>query len=361
MDYAVIMAGGTGKRLWPLSRQDRPKQVLKLLEGQTLLRKCYQRLAPVFDNRNIIILTNAGYVDLIREDLPELPPGNVIAEPAVRDTAAAIGLAAAVLAKYDPHAVMVVLSADHVIEPAETLQQAIKDAITFINKNPQALITFGIKPAFPSTQLGYLQLAEPQSFDQCENRIYTVSNFREKPDSQTAQQYLRTDKYCWNSGIFVWKARNILDNLFNYLPGSKEPLTKIQAAWETPQQNQLLNEWFPKIPKISIDFAVMEKAKHVHAIKLNCRWLDIGSFVALADLIAADKNNNVIVGSSEMLDSTGNVIVTEDQGHLIACISLQNMIVAHSSDATLVCPVDQTEKLKQLLEQIKQNSGEKFL
>ena len=186
MDYAVIMAGGTGKRLWPLSRKKRPKQVLKLFDGQTLLRHCFQRLSPVFDTDRIIILTNAAYADLVVDNLPELPADNIITEPAVRDTAGAIGLAATVLAKNDPDATMAIVTADQLIEPAEPLQQALKDALVFVNNNPEAMITFGIKPTFPNTNLGYINCTEPREYPGCENKIYSVADFKEKPDEKTS-------------------------------------------------------------------------------------------------------------------------------------------------------------------------------
>jgi len=362
MDYAVVMAGGTGKRLWPLSRQTRPKQVLKLFDGETLLRRCFERLAAIFDDRNIIILTNAGYADIVRENLPELPFNNVIAEPAVRDTAGAIGLAATILTKYDPDATMAVVTADQLIKPAEIFHQALTDAIAFVNRNPDALLTFGIHPTFPSTQLGYIKLTSPQKCAFCQNEIFTVEAFKEKPDEKTAEQYLETGRYCWNSGMFVWKARTILDSLFRFLPDSQQPLQKIHTGWDSPTQQQTLKEWFLKMPKISIDYAVMEKADHVKAIKLDCHWLDMGSFAVLADVISADKDNNVVVaGFSELMDCRDNIVITEDGDHLIACIGLENMVVAHSSDATLVCPLDKAQHLKQLLERIKQRTGKKFL
>ena len=362
MDYAVIMAGGTGKRLWPLSRKKRPKQVLKLLDGQTLLRRCFERLSPIFDTRNIIILTNAGYADLVRENLPELPFNNVIAEPAVRDTAGTIGLAAAVLAKYDPKATIAVVTADQVIEPAEAVQQAFEDVMAFVNNNPADMITFGIQPTFPSTQLGYIKCTDAQECPNCKNEIYSVEAFKEKPDEKTAEQYLDTGKYLWNSGMFVWKAKTILENLAEFLPEADEPLRRIQADWDSANQQKTLQEWFVKLPKISIDYAVMEKAEQVYAIKLDCRWLDIGSFAALADIISSDKDNNIVVaGSSEMLDCKSSIFITEDERHLIAAIGLQDMVVVHSPDATFICHIDQTHRLKELLELIKQNTGEKFL
>lgn len=362
MDYAVIMAGGTGKRLWPLSREKRPKQVLQLLDGQTLLRRCFERLRPVFDIRNIIVLTNAGYADVVRENLSELPYDNVIAEPAVRDTAGAIGLVSTILAKYDPDATMAVVTADQIIEPVEVLQQALKDALTFVRGNPDRMITFGIPPTFPSTLLGYIKCAEARAYPGCKNQIFSVEAFKEKPDEETAKEYIDTGRYFWNSGMFIWKARTILENLAKCLPESVEPLTEIRAAWDGPMQQQVLQEWFVKLPKISIDFAVMEKARGVHAVKLDCRWLDMGCFAALADVISSDVNKNIVVaGRSELLDCKSSIIVTEDKGHLIACIGLENVVVAHSPDATLVCPVNQAHRLKELVELIEQHGGEKFL
>ena len=362
MDYAVIMAGGTGKRLWPLSRQKRPKQVLELLNGQTLLQCCFERLAPVFDTRNIIVLTNAHYADIVRENLPELPLSNVIGEPAVRDTAGAIGLAATILTRFDPEAQMAVVTADQVIEPAEVLQQAFKDALVFVSSNPDSLVTFGIQPAFASTQLGYIECAAAKTYPGCINAIHTVKAFVEKPDKKTAEEYLESGRYFWNSGMFVWKAKTILAKLEEFLPDATEALGKIGADWDSPNQERTLEDWFVKLPKISIDFAVMEKAQSVYAIKLDCRWLDMGSFAALADVISSDEDNNIVVaGTSELLDCKDSIMVTEDKGHLIAGIGLKNMVVAHSPDATLICPIDQTDRLKALLELIKQHGGERFL
>ena len=362
MDYAVIMAGGSGKRLWPLSRRKRPKQVLKLLNGQTLLRLCIERLLPIFDARNIIILTNTGYADVVRENLPEVPFNNVIAEPVVRDTAGAIGLGATILTKYDGDATMAVVTADQLIEPAEALQQALKDALAFVNNNPDSTITFGIQPVFPATQFGYIKCGGVRKCPYCENKIYSVEAFKEKPVEETAKKYLDSGQYLWNSGMFVWKAKTVLDNLERLLPETAEPFQGIRAAWDSPNQQYALQEWFPKLPKISIDYAVMEKTDRVYVIKLNCKWLDMGSFAALADFISSDKNNNFVVAAqSELLDCKDSIVITEDEGHLIAGIGLKNIIIAHSSDATLVCPFDQTAKLKYLLELIEKHTGEKFL
>jgi mannose-1-phosphate guanylyltransferase len=362
MNFAVIMAGGSGKRLWPLSREKRPKQVLKLLDGQTLLRKCFDRLQGVFDFRNILVLTNANYVDLVRENLYELPKENVIAEPAVRDTAGAIGLAAAILHKYDAKATMTVVTADQILEPAEAFQQAMQTAIAFVDQHPEALVTFGIRPTFPSSQLGYIKFSTKPVDAAANSPVHRIEAFKEKPQEETAQKYLESGSYYWNSGMFVWRCETILKMLKQHLPACIEPLETIKAGWGKAEQQQTLQEWFPKLPKISIDFAVMEKAESVYGVKLDCRWLDMGSFAALVDILESDPDNNVIITDcSEVLDCRNNIIVTEEKGHLLALIGTENMIVAHSKDATLVCPIDQSHRIKELLDRIKVHHAGKFV
>jgi mannose-1-phosphate guanylyltransferase len=362
MKYAVIMAGGTGRRLWPLSRETRPKQVLKLIEGQTLLRRCFDRVTDLFDLRNIIVVTNAGYANIVRENLAELPYNNVIAEPVVRDTAGAIGLAASILAKNDPEAIMAVVTADQLIKPVKPFQQALSDAMMFVEQRPDAMVTFGIDPQFPSTQFGYIKMGPAEESTKCQNKIFRVEKFVEKPDEKTARKYIQEGLYCWNSGMFVWKARTILKRLHADLPEVKVPLERITAAWDTPRQETVLEEEFLKLPRISIDFAVMEKAKDVHAIRLKCDWLDMGSFAALADVIEADRDGNVIVADhSEVMDCKQSIIITEDGDHLIAVMGLDDIVVAHTPDATLVCHKSQTNRLKDMLDQLKAHGRSKFL
>jgi mannose-1-phosphate guanylyltransferase len=234
--------------------------------------------------------------------------------------------------------------------------------LSFVKENPDCMVTFGIRPTYPSTQLGYIKCASAGKYHNAENTICPVEAFREKPGERTAKEYLNDSRYLWNSGMFVWKAKTILADLKKFLPETTEPLGNIQRGWDTPNQKQILEEWFLKLPKISIDYAVMEKADKIYAIKMDCRWLDMGSFAALADIITSDEDNNIVVaGASELLDCKNSIIVTEDHGHLIAAIGLEDMVVAHSPDATLVCHIDQTQKLKDLLELIKRHAGDKFL
>jgi mannose-1-phosphate guanylyltransferase len=338
-----------------------PQAGAEILDGGRAGR-CFERIGSLFDPRNILVLTNADYVDVVREDLPGLPSGNVIAEPEVRDTAGAIGLAAAVLCKSDPAATMAVVTADQLLEPATVLQEALRDAFTFVAAHPEALVTFGIAPTFPSTQFGYIKCGDPCVCEACKNVVYSVAAFKEKPDLSTARDYVTDGRYYWNSGMFVWKAGTILKNLTDFVPETAEPLRRIAAAWDTPVQQAVLSEQFRRLPKISIDYAVMERAAQVCAIRLDCRWLDLGSFAALADIIESDPNGNVVVaGASELLDCSGSIVVTEDKGHLIAAIGLDGIVVAHTPDATLVCRADLTDRLKELLGLLEQRGRNEFL
>lgn len=360
MNYIVIIAGGSGKRLWPLSRQKKPKQVLKLMDGQTLLRRCFDRVQGLADKKNILVLTNADYIDLVQDNLPELDRANVIAEPAMRDTASAIGLAAAVLDQRDDDAVMAVVTADQLIEPAEVFQKTFRAAMDFVKNRPEALVTFGIKPSFPATQFGYIKFGTKTAQGACP--VFAVESYKEKPDLPAAQRYIQDGGYYWNAGLFVWKARTLLKNLYQFIPEDAEPLDKIRAAWPTPQRQEVLKAYFPKLKKISIDYAVMEKAADVYGIELACRWQDIGSFHALKEILKPDAcGNTVVAGCRQFLDSRGNMVITEDSGHLLALIGVENMIVAHTRDATLICPIDQADRLKELLDRMQIEGQESFL
>lgn len=360
MDYAVIMAGGSGTRLWPLSRQKRPKQVIDIFGGQTLIRKSFERLLPVFPAERIFIQTNANHVDIVRRILPEVPVENIIGEPYMRNTAGAVGLAASFIAARDADASMTIVTADHIIEPVAIFAQTIRNAVSFVNAKPDHLVTFGIKPTFASTQYGYLCLGKADANDGFDS--YKVESFREKPDLTTAQEYLEKGNYSWNSGMFVWKARTILNNLYQYLPDCKEPLEKIQKQIGTKQQNETIEKIFVEVPKISIDYAVMEKSPAVYAIKLDCKWFDMGSYEALTDVMAGNEQNNIISGTEpELIDSTKNIIINQQDGHIIAGIGLEDMIIAHTDDVTFICPREKIDQIKQMLEQVQENKGEKYI
>ena len=360
MRYAVIMAGGSGQRLWPLSRKNRPKQIIDTFDGKSLLRLCVDRISGIFDANHILVVTNQEYADVVRQHLPELPAENILGEPVGRDTAGAIGLAAAVLKQKDPDSVMAVFSADQIIEPVTPLHEAVKKAFRFLEAHPRALFTFGIRAAFAHTGFGYLKRGEKVKMT---DDIYPVEAFREKPNKSTASKYIRSGKYCWNSGMFVWRVDTILNQLEQFLPENARLLERIGSAWGTDKAMQVLNEQFAGLRKISIDFGVMERAADVYMCELDCHWVDVGSYQSLAETIGkADQDNNVTMAETQCLwiDSGNNVAISNKKDHLIVAIHVEDMIVVHTEDATLICQRDETDHLKTLLQQMEAKGLERF-
>ncbi len=356
MRYAVIMAGGAGRRLWPLSRNNRPKQLLPLLGGKNLLQISVERLAGIFDNENIFIITNAEYADLVVKALPQLPPENIIGEPEGRDTASAVALAAEVLAGKDENATMSVYTADHVITPQNLFVDAVGAACEVAEKNPDALVTFGIKPTFPHTGLGYIHCGQ-----QAGDLAFEVLGFKEKPDHPTARQYVESGEYFWNSGMFVWTLGAIRSCMEKFVPETKKKLEPIsQAVREGKDYKGILAEVYPTLEKISIDYAVMEKAEKVMMVELKCQWLDVGYWPALENVTKLDEADNAIVAENAVvLDGNRNVIVSSDD-HLLAVVGMDDCIVVHSDDATLVCNKADSQRLKELVAELQNKYGEKY-
>jgi mannose-1-phosphate guanylyltransferase len=362
MNYAVIMAGGSGQRLWPLSRKNRPKQILELFGKHSLLQLCVQRARGIFPEDHIIIVTNAEYADAVHKHLPDIPKDNVFGEPVGRDTSNAIGLAATVLHRKNPDTVMAVFSADQIIEPVAPLHHAVRLAIQFLKDHPQALFTFGIKPTFAHTGFGYLKRGA--RVKGTPEGVYPVEAFKEKPNKSTARKYFRSRDYCWNSGMFVWRADTILDHLKRFLPANAERLERIGQAWAGPHRRKVLESEFEHLEKISIDYGVMERAQQVYMCELNCHWVDIGSYQALAESIGkkdVDDNISLEKTACEWIDSANNIAITDDAKHLITAIHVEDLIIVHTGDATLICHREETEQLKKLLERMKQNAHERFI
>jgi mannose-1-phosphate guanylyltransferase len=357
MSYAVILAGGAGTRLWPLSRVKRPKQLIPLLAGKSLLELAVERLAGLFEFKDIWVITNDEYAEQVADTLKMLPRGNIIGEPVGRDTANAIGLAAEMLALRDPSATMAVFTADHVIRPIESFQRTVRTAMAAIDANPEALATFGIRPNWPHTGLGYVHCGR-----RIEGDLFQVSAFKEKPDHHTARRYVESGEYFWNSGMFVWKVAAIRGALKEFLPQSQAKLEAVaQAAAGGGDLRALLKEAYPSLPRISIDFAVMEKAKQVLMVELKCEWLDVGSWPALEHVTELDESGNIIIAkNSFLLDCLRNIVVSED-GHLLALVGVDDLIVVHSTEATLVCNKSEAQRLKELTGLIEKKFGDKFV
>ena len=356
MRYAVIMAGGAGRRLWPLSRMNRPKQLLPLLEGHSLLQIAIERLDGMFATENILVITNAEYADMVAEAVPGLPPENIIPEPDMRDTANAIALGVELLAARDASATMAMFTADHVIRPQEKFVETIGLACEVAEQNPDALVTFGIRPTWPHTGLGYIHCGEILRPD-----VYQVRGFKEKPDHPTARQYIETGQYFWNSGMFVWTLGAIRKALEQHLPDTMAKLAPIrQAAADGKDTIADLKRIYPTLHPISIDYAVMENADNVIMVELKCEWLDVGHWPALSDVCEQDAAGNVLIASDAVVkDSNRNVIVCDDD-HLLAVVGMDDCIIIHSKDATLVCNKSDSQRLKKLLQEIESRYGAKF-
>jgi mannose-1-phosphate guanylyltransferase len=364
MRYGVIMAGGAGTRLWPLSRGRVPKQLLQVIRGKSLLQYSYERLRGILPPEQIYVCTGEVHRSAVEENLPELPKQNLLGEPIGRDTANAVGFPAAILHKRDKDAVFAIVTADHVIEPVDVFQQAIITGFEVAEKQPNAIVTFGIVPTHGHTGLGYVHRADPlPGF----KGVYKVQSFKEKPDKPTADRYVESGRYYWNSGMFVWRADTVLNELGQHLPESRRGLDQIAAAWDTPQQNAVLNDLYPKLPKISIDYAVMEPASQgkgkaqVMVVEMQVQWLDVGSWPALAETIELDRHDNAVsAGAVAMIDSENNIIVSSDPQHLVSLIGVTDMIVIHTPDATMICPKEEAQRVKELVGKVKEQYGNRY-
>ncbi len=368
MLHALIMAGGAGTRFWPVSRRQRPKQLLQLAGDASLLQQTVTRLEGLVPADQVLVMTNEALVAPVRQQLPQVPGDSIIGEPAKRDTAPCVALAAAILVERDPEAVMVVTPADHVIRPVEVFQQAIAYAVKLVERDPARLVTFGIKPTYPAESFGYIErgeLLEGESLEQgtsgsAEPQAYRVRQFREKPDHATATEYLASGSFYWNAGIFVWKAQTILAALGRFEPEMVEHVSTIAKHWHGDRRDEQFRESFSAISGKSIDYAVMEHYDNVVVVEAPFEWDDLGSWKALARLEGSDAQGNSIVGR-HLGESTRNCIIHSDGRHLIATYNVDNLIIVHTDDATLVACRDSEESVRALVAALKERGWDDYL
>ena len=345
--YALILAGGSGERFWPLSRRARPKQLLQLVSEKTLLEETLTRLEGLVPPERILILTNTEQEAAVRALLPDFPPANIVAEPAKRDTAAAVALGVGWVAARDHVATMVVLPADHVIKDRAAFQKTLQ-AAAFAAEETGALVTIGIKPTWACPGFGYIEQGAPvhlRSSLHADADVRHVSRFREKPNAELAETFVRSGNFRWNAGMFVWAVPTVLSEFNRHTPDFANFISQVSV----PNRFQpALLERFSKLPKISFDYAIMEKADRVLVVEAEFDWDDVGSWQAVAGYFARDDAENAAKGDVIALESTNNIVCADD-GTKIALLGVHNLIVVRTADALLVCHRHQAERIKTLI------------
>jgi mannose-1-phosphate guanylyltransferase len=354
--YAVIMAGGSGTRFWPLSREARPKQFLSIGGGGTLIAQTFERLLGVADPSRILVVAGRAHRDAILSALPGLRTENLICEPCARNTAPAIGLAAVHIHARDPEAVMAVLPADHHIGDTAAFHTVLGAAFSAASSG--SIITLGITPSRPETGYGYIckgaSLGEVGG-----SEIFGVEAFVEKPDRNRALDYVMSGRYLWNSGMFIFRTDGILAEFQRHLPDVYAQLKTIGGAIGTPGLDGVLETAFKAMPSISIDYGIMEKVGGIRLIPATIAWSDVGSWASLPEVSAVDENGNVVSGDTVVVESSGCVI--ENGAQLVAAVGLRDTAVIATRDAVLVCPLDRTQDVKKVVDQLKAKGRRELL
>lgn len=355
--YAVIMAGGGGTRLWPLSRRPHPKQMLTLIGTRSMFQLAVDRLLPLLPPERILVVTAADQMAALAAQVPDLPAENFIVEPLGRGTAPCIGLAALHLQQRDPLAVMAVVTADHYIRHVETFRGVLQAAQSVAEQG--YLVTLGIEPTYPATGYGYIRrgalLAELGAFT-----AYHVAQFTEKPSAEVALQFLAAGDYTWNSGMFIWRAARILEEIARWMPALAETLQVLGAALSTPRYAPLLEQLWPQVAKEMIDYGIMEKAERVAVFPVDLGWSDVGAWPAVMALHAPDAQGNVLLGDVMAVDTTDSMIFS-GADRLVATIGLRDVIVVDSADVTLITTRVQAERVREIVEALERGGREALL
>ena len=350
MTSIVIMAGGKGERFWPKSRTNLPKQFLSLTDdGKSMIQHTDERVKNLVDIENVYVVTNEMYKNLVLEHIPDIPKENIIIEPVAKNTAPCIGLAAVHIAKKDINSKMIILPSDHLIKFNEIFIDTLKIALDVVEKDDN-LATIGITPNYPETGYGYINFTKGQNFKDSTN-IYEVLRFVEKPTLEKAKEYLTSGQYLWNSGIFVWKVSTILKNFKEYLPEIYEGLQKIGESINTEEYEEVLRKEFPNLPSESIDYGIMEQAKNIYVIPGNFGWADVGSWLSLERINKTNQDGNVISGNVISIKTKNSIIQGNEK--LIATIGLEDIVIVDTEDVTLICHKDNTQEVKEVINNLK--------
>jgi mannose-1-phosphate guanylyltransferase len=349
--YAVIMAGGRGERFWPMSRAARPKQFIDLFGGKALLQLAVERLEGLVPPERILIVTSRDLVTASREAAPSLPSGNVVGEPCARDTAAACALGTALVAARQggDSATLAILTADQLMEDLAVFRQTLRDAFALAAKEPM-IVTIGITPTSPATGFGYIEADERLAFDG-PTLFHKVRRFVEKPNAETAAAYVAGGKHFWNAGMFVWSVPTFRDALRRSRPALADAMDRVAPSIGTDDFDAALERTYASLDRISIDYAVMEHADNIAMARGTFGWDDVGSWTAIANHFPEDADGNVAVGTCELQDARGNIVLS-DPRHLVAVYGANDLVVVHTPDATLVCPRDKVQNLKELVRRV---------
>lgn len=352
--YCVIMAGGIGSRFWPKSRQSMPKQFLDILgTGKSFIRHTFERFEKIVPAENFLVVTNRKYKDLVLEHLPELAPEQVLCEPVGRNTAPCIAYAAYSLLKRDPEAEMIVTPSDHLILDEDDFRAVISECLEFATQN-DALMTVGIKPTRPDTGYGYIQVSDAQP-------ISKVKCFTEKPDLQLAQTFLQCGEFYWNSGIFVWKARTIVEAFEKYLPDHHLLFSGLMNALGTDAEQNIVEMVFAECRAISIDYGIMEKADNVYVRCGHFGWSDLGTWGSVYQHSRKDRYANAIPEEGCYLYGTRSSIVSLPKGKIAVISGLKEYIVVDTDDVLMICPRAEEQSIKKFIDEVKYNNGDKHI
>ena len=352
--YGVIMAGGGGTRFWPLSRQEEPKQLLNLSGKDLMINETIDRIATIADKKDIFVVTNVTQVPKMKEaTVGRLQENHILAEPSARNTSACIGYAAMEIVKKYGDGIMCISPADHFIKNVDEFERVLKAAVEVAEKEDK-LITVGIQPTYPATGYGYIK------FDKSEDSVAkTVLEFKEKPNLETAESYLASGAYAWNSGMFIWKASTILKKFEELLPDVYACIVKIGEAMNTPDEENVIAEVYPTIPSISVDYGIMEKSSDVLVISGDFGWNDVGSWENMDVIYDEDENGNIIVGNQINIDTKNTISYSKKR--LITTVGVENLIIVETDDAIMVCDKSRAQDVKLIVDELKAKDMKEYL
>ena len=358
--YAVIMAGGSGTRLWPLSRRNRPKQSLAIIGERTLFQHAVDRLEGLFPFERILVVTVADQVDLLSKECPDIPAENFIIEPLPRGTASVVGLASIALRQHSPNSSMAILTADHLIKNDRQLRDLLRSAYDVAQDD--YLVTLGITPTFPATGYGYIQKGD--ELGEFQNMIaYSVKKFKEKPKLQQAEKLVSDGQHVWNSGMFIWRVDLVLAEFQQQMPDLFQKLMQIDEKWQTNGHEATLNQVWPTIEPQTIDYGIMENAEKVAVIPANnLGWHDVGSWESLFEALDGDDAGNIVLGGENIaVDTQGTLICEDSTGRLIVTIGVEDLIIIDSGNAVLVADRKQSQRVREIVDYLQQQKQEDYL